>query len=223
MATDRTTRRSSSASRTAQDPEQLVGLPTIAAPPSTNPTDPPLSGPTFLEPATTLPATLPPTPADDVPSPKRSRSTATSSLGAVDSSAGPTPSTADAASPLTSTSTEAAYGIETNPPKKPRWTASGDPAKVGVVIGGLIVLLANGAARLAGARGRDFRRPEPHERDAMAYPLARILCRHLPLGLIDSDLGDAMEAVVAADDYLNAGPLTWPKATELDHDPNGEQ
>ncbi len=55
--------------------------------------------------------------------------------------------------------------------------------------------------------GREFRRPEEHQLDGVAQPLARVAVRHLDVSYISDDLMDLTEAGGALSDYILDGPV----------------
>lgn len=86
----------------------------------------------------------------------------------------------------------------------------------GVLLAGLLTVVA-GLAALGLARvGRQLRRPTKDETRAVARPVARILVRHVPADMITADLADLGEAGAAVSDYVSAGPVA-PRVLPVQH------
>lgn len=86
----------------------------------------------------------------------------------------------------------------------------------GVLLAGLLTVVA-GLAALGLARvGRQLRRPSKDETRAVARPIARILVRHVPADMITADLADLGEAGAAVSDYVSAGPVA-PRVVPVHH------
>jgi hypothetical protein len=84
-----------------------------------------------------------------------------------------------------------------------------DPDAAVKVIIGIIGIVCVAATLLARARNREFRRPNPGQREDIAAPLARIAMRRADLSRWP-DLVDAVDAGTATAAYLTDGPLTAP-------------
>jgi hypothetical protein len=87
------------------------------------------------------------------------------------------------------------------------WVPGGDPAEVGALLGGLLVLALGAYAGFLKKRGGYFRMPTENERDDITLPLGRIAVRHLPMHLVGPDLKDFAESGAATHSYVTAGPL----------------
>lgn len=161
---------------------------------------------------------LPPVPADP-PAPDPEPATGPSSLlpegvrrlfGRSPSPDGPpSPTDPSGADPASSA------GTRTSTEGRPGWRAGGNPQEVGETLAGLLALLSGFLVLRAARRGRRFRAPDPAERDAIAFPVARILTRHLPMQAIGPDIKDAAQAARGLADYVQAGPLLT-RSPELD-------
>lgn len=78
---------------------------------------------------------------------------------------------------------------------------SGDPLNTAKVLAGLL-LMAIGAVAWAGRRrGVRVRKPTREEANDISAPIARIMCRHLPMDSIGPDLADIGEAAAAISEY----------------------
>lgn len=78
---------------------------------------------------------------------------------------------------------------------------SGDPLNTAKVLAGLL-LMAVGAVAWAGRRrGLRVRKPTREEANDISAPIARIMCRHLPMDSIGPDLADIGEAAAAISEY----------------------
>jgi len=86
----------------------------------------------------------------------------------------------------------------------------GDPEGTAKVIAGLVSLafgFAAGLLRQIGNGSTDVRRPTKDQTAGFAEPVAEILARHTDLSAMTPDLGDAILAGAAVNDYLTDGPI----------------
>lgn len=100
-----------------------------------------------------------------------------------------------APSPRTATSTE------------PRFKPGGDPQKVGETLAGLLLIVSGFVAVRMARRGRQFRRPTLKQAQDIAFPIGRIMTRHLPMDVFGEDVFDAAQSAAATQAYIEAGPL----------------
>lgn len=75
------------------------------------------------------------------------------------------------------------------------------------LVKGLLKILIVATEAIVGRAGREFRRPEEHQIDGVAQPLARIAVRHLDLSYISDDLMDLTEAGGELSGYILEGPV----------------
>ena len=93
------------------------------------------------------------------------------------------------------------------------WQPGGDPGQVSAFVAVLLLAVFGVAAMPMRATSRTLRRPDSDELDAIAEPLARIACRHLPMDLLGPDMVDLVAAAKATNSYATAGPLIVPRVT----------
>lgn len=90
-----------------------------------------------------------------------------------------------------------------------------DPEQVAKVVGGLVKLLAAGAAWLLRRTRRvELRQPTREQLDGFAGPVASILMRHFDATAFTPDLVDVTLAASAAGVYAGDGPLLLPLAVD---------
>jgi hypothetical protein len=80
-------------------------------------------------------------------------------------------------------------------------TPSGDPLNTAKVLAGLLLIVAGWVAWGGRRRGLAVRKPTREEANDITGPIARIMCRHLPMDSIGPDLADLGEAAAAISEY----------------------
>lgn len=88
-------------------------------------------------------------------------------------------------------------------------------AKAGVVVVGILAVVGNWAVKRATKSQGILRKPSTEESTAIATPIAAILSRHIIKGEKLDDLFDVASAIMAADDYMSAGPLIIPASGSI--------
>ncbi len=109
------------------------------------------------------------------------------------------------------TPTEASSGGTTDPVERRKQARN-----TSKLVKGLLKIVIVSAEALLGRMGREFRRPEEHQIDGVAQPLARIAVRHLDLSYISDDLLDLTEAGGGLSDYILEGPVA-PRRNYVEH------
>lgn len=111
----------------------------------------------------------------------------------------PADSDPDTPTPTSSTGSERRKRIRD---RISRGMGSGDPETVAEILGGLLIAGIGTLGLWLARHGRHLRIPTPDQRDAIAEPVARIACRHLPMARLGPDIADGAIAVFATQDYL---------------------
>ena len=142
------------------------------------------------------------------------------SLDELDGASEPSPAPSEKSQPSTKAgklprSSVSSDRSESDTPSPPTVTStelkgSGDPNEVAKALGGLLIIVTGSLAALLARRthGRaTLRQPTPDQRDDIAEPVSRILCRHLPMAKLGPDLGDIGMAAGATHSYVLDGAL----------------